>query len=301
MIDAQTRIAKLLGNSGLETGFAAIAVESGRMIDVNGGVSFPTASTFKVPVMVEVYAQARAGKFMMSERMALEMRHKTVGSGLLQALGAGIAPTIRDLVVLMNIVSDNTATDMLIERVGPEAVVARMRALGLHDVHTHRTVHEMLLMGWNLPTDGTIDYAALKAASRGVKMDFTGGAYSRTKENNVATANDLARLMALIARGEAGHAEDCVDMIAVLEQQHYVDRVPRYLPTGSTANKTGSLRGLRNDIGLIRRAPGDTIAYALFTFDGLDLPAGNSRELADMNVQVASLMGEVGQVLWDAF
>ena len=94
---------------------------------------------------------------------------------------------------------------------------------------------------------------------------------------------------------------DCADMIALMENQHYQDRVPRFLPTGSTANKTGSLRGVRNDAGLIRRGPGDTIAFALFTFDPTELPHGNSRELQAANVRIGSAMGEVGQILWDGF
>ena len=299
MADALQKIAALLDASRIETGFAAIAVESGTEIAVNGEALFPTASTFKVPVMVEVYAQARAGKFKVTDRIPFEERLRVIGSGVLQTLAVGLQPTIRDLMMLMNIVSDNTATDILCDLVGLDHVEARMRTLGLDDIHTPLPCRGLFIKGWDLPADVT--YTALKAASKATAMAFTSAAFARDGANNVCSAVAMARLMATIQQHEAGAPEDCADMIAILENQHYQDRVPRFLPLGSTANKTGSLRGLRNDIGLIRRGNGDTIAYGLFTMDPTDHPHGNSRALVEANNRIATMMGEVGQVLWDDF
>ena len=301
MADAEKRIAALLAASGIDTGVAAIAVESGARLALNGAALFPTASTFKVPVMVEVYAQARAGRFHLTDRIPFEERYRVIGSGVIQALATGLQPTIRDLMMLMIIVSDNTATDILCDLVGLANVTARMRSLGLDDIHTPAACQGLFRRAWSLPMDAPLGYADFKAASKARPMPFTSGAYSRDGGNNTASALDLARLMALIQQGRAGTAEDCADMIAIMEYQHYQQRVPRFLPLGSTANKTGSLRGLRNDTGLIRRGPGDTIAYAMFTFDDTDLPHGNSRQLVEANQRIETLMGEVGQVLWDDF
>ena len=301
MADAQARIAALLGESGIETGFAAIRVETGAEIAVNGAALFPTASTFKVPVMVEVYAQARAGKFAITDRIAFEEKHRILGSGVIQALGTGLNPTIRDLMMLMNIVSDNTATDILCDLVGCDNVTARMRALGLDDIYAPLPCRGLFRRAWGMSMTAEYSYADFKAASKAAPMAFTSGAYARDGSNDVTSAHDMARLMALIAQGKAGTAEDCADMIAILEYQHYQDRVPRYLPLGSVANKTGSLRGLRNDVGLIRRGKGDTIAYGLFTLDTTELPHGNSRELVEANGRINGMMGEVGAVLWEDF
>jgi beta-lactamase class A len=301
MTDPRTRIADLLAGSGLEAGFAAIGVDSGEAIAVNGAALFPTASTFKVPVMVEVFAQARAGRFALTDRIAFQERYRTIGSGVMQALGAGLAPTIRDLMTLMTIVSDNTATDILCDLVGLDQVTARMRALGLADIHVPLACNGLFRKGWSLPMDRPAPYVALRAVSKAGKMPFDSGAYARDDSNDVASAIDMARLMVLIAQGKAGTPADCADMIAIMEYQHYQDRVPRFLPLGSVANKTGSLRGLRNDAGLIRRGERETVAYALFTFDGTEMPHGNSRQLAEANTRIGTLMGEVGQVLWDAF
>jgi beta-lactamase class A len=298
---AQERIADLLANAGIEAGFAAISVERGETIAVNGEALFPTASTFKVPVMVEVYAQARAGKFAISDRLVMTQAQKTMGSGVIQALDVGLAPTIRDLMMLMIIISDNTATDMLVELVGAANVTARMRSLGLAGIHVPLKCHGLFLAGWDLPKDGSVGYAEIRAASKARAMPFDSGAFARDASNNTATAVDMARLMVLIATGKAGTAADCADMIAILETQHFQGRVPRFLPAGSAANKTGSLRGLRNDVGLIRRGAGDTVAFALFTFDGTEMPHGNSRQLQEANVRIETVMGEVGQILWDDF
>ena len=209
--------------------------------------------------------------------------------------------TIRDLMMLMIIVSDNTATDVLFDLVGPGSVTARMRTLGLDGIHVPVACHGLFRLAWDLPATGPVGYAEFKAASKAGAMPFAGKAYARDGSNDTATAVDMTRLLAMIQQNEAGAPDDCAEMITIMEYQHYQDRVPRFLPLGSVANKTGSLRGLRNDTGLIRRGPGDTIAYGMFTLDTTELPHGNSRELVEANYRIGTLMGEVGQVLWDDF
>jgi len=301
MTDVQHRIAALLAGDRVEAGFAAIHLETGATIAVNGDALFPTASTFKVPVLVEIYAQARAGRFAITDRIPFEERHRIIGSGVIQTLATGLNPTIRDLMMLMTIVSDNTATDILCDLVGPANVTARMRALGLDTIHVPSDCRGLFRRAWGLSMTDDLGYADFKSASKAAPMAFTSAAYARDGSNNVTSAIDMARLMVLIAEAKAGTPEDCADMLAIMDNQHYQDRVPRFLPQGSTANKTGSLRGLRNDVGLIRRGPTDRIAYGMFTFDDTELPHGNSRQLVDANVRIGTLMGEVGQLLWDAF
>jgi beta-lactamase class A len=90
-------------------------------------------------------------------------------------------------------------------------------------------------------------------------------------------------------------------MIAIMSQQQYTDRIPRFLPFGAVANKTGTLRGVRNDSGIMHRGKDGDIAYTIFTFDPTPLAAGNSRKLAKRNAKIAALMGEIGQDLWQRF
>ena len=126
----------------IEFGIAIQHIESEELTHINADTVFPTASVFKVPVMVEVFKQARAGKFDLNQRLELKTRYKTLTSGVLLQLQDGLQPTIRDLAMLMNIVSDNTATTMLLELVGPEKVTNTMHGLGLTSIHVNMTVHE---------------------------------------------------------------------------------------------------------------------------------------------------------------
>jgi beta-lactamase class A len=89
---------------------------SGEVASLNGGELFPTASVFKVPVIVELYRQVDAGTISLDEKVALVERDKVPGSGILRELGEGLEFSMQDLIELMMILSDNTATDLLTAR-----------------------------------------------------------------------------------------------------------------------------------------------------------------------------------------
>jgi beta-lactamase class A len=298
---ARELVAAMQKKHGLEVGFSALHIPSGEGLDVNAEAFFPTASVFKVPLMVEVYRQAREGRFAMTDRLALLDKHKTLPSGVLVTLAEGLTPTVRDLAMLMTIVSDNTATKMLLDLVGMESVNLTMRRLGLDGIHLAIDVHEMFLHGWGLPLDRPVGVDELRATAKAKPMDYGSLTFARKRDNTVATAADMTRLMAMIARREVVDEGACDDMIAIMSQQQYTDRVPRFLPFGAVANKTGTMRGLRNDSGIMRRGKEDCIAYTLFTFDPTPLSAGNSRKLAKRNAKVAGLMAEIGHDLWHRF
>src|SRR5262249_51545525 len=157
----------------------------------NPDALFPTASVFKVPVMAEVFHQAELGKFKLTDRIAHEDRHKTLSSGVIQTLSAGLSPTIRDLCVLMTIISDNTATEMLLERIGTENVNAFMRELAIEDIHVNFGVHEMFLHVWGLPKGSPLE--EVQRSSRLLPMDYASLAFARTRESTVASARATAR------------------------------------------------------------------------------------------------------------
>jgi len=112
-------------------GVAVKHLGTGEAASLNGDELFPTASVFKVPVIVELYRQVEAGAASLDEKVILREEDKVPGSGVLKELTPGLAVTLRDLVELMMIVSDNTATDLIVERVGMEKVNATLRRLGL--------------------------------------------------------------------------------------------------------------------------------------------------------------------------
>jgi beta-lactamase class A len=250
--------------------------------------------------MVEVYRQADEGKFKLSDRLELTDAQRIIGSGVLQKLGNGLAPTIRDLCMLMIIISDNMATHMLQELVGNASVTATMRRLGLQNINISLSMPELFAHGYGLPPVPPPSYDAMQAASRDRDMDYAGLSFHRVPANTTSSAADMAALSAMILQGKAGSAAGCADMMTILRAQQLRERVPRHLPAGAVGNKTGTFRKVRNDAGVILRSETDAVSFGLFTYDPTELPVGNSRLLSRRNSLVNDAMAEVGAILWDS-
>jgi beta-lactamase class A len=194
---------------------------------------FPAASVIKIPIMAETYRQAAAGLLALDDPLPVIAEERTDGSGVLKYLHTGLPLTIADAVELMIIVSDNTATNLLLRRLGADAVNGLMAELGLS--HT-RTAGPIRLANAEIPL---------------ARM-------SRT------TPREMGDLLTLIAKGTLVSAEASAAMLETLEHQLYNDMLPRYLPLtyyperlGLTvmpvrvAHKTGGLSGVRNDVGVV--------------------------------------------------
>src|SRR5579863_1360397 len=304
--DAAAKVKRLISNAkfgrwALDVGFYAKHLESGEVIEVNPDRVFPTASVFKVPVMAEVFRQVRAGKFALEDRVTLAETDKTLTTGILLAFDAGLQPTIRDLAEIMNIVSDNTATTMLVNLVGRENINELMAEIGCPEINVTLNVHEMFLHAWHLPLNRPVTVKRLARAAGDKPMDYESLTFDRSSKNTVATARATARLFEKLARGTIVDRKASREMLDILRRQHFTNRVVKYLPWGSYGNKTGSMRGLRNDSGLIWRGRRDRIVYSAYTFDPTPLPANNSELLVNRNEAVDELLGRIGLVLWDQF
>jgi len=288
-------------DDGIEFGIAVQHIESGEETPINADTVFPTASVFKVPVMVEVFKQARVGKFDLNDRLELKTRHKTLTTGVLLQLQDGLQLTIRDLVMLMTIVSDNTATAMLMELVGPENVTATMHDLGLTSMEINMTVHEMFLHAFGVADQPDISVTALRDRARKVQMDYQSRTFSRDRDNNVASPADMTRLMAMIFKGEVVDRAACDEMLTILSHQQYDDRLPRYLPWYTVYHKTGSMRGLRNDSGVIYCNENSHVAFTVFSFDSSELPISNPRLGVQRSLLVEDMMGEMGLAIYEHY
>ena len=297
---AQSRIGAVFAPLGIEVGFSATHLPTGQTVAINPTALFPTASVYKIPVMVEVYRQADEGRFKLTDRLPLTDAQRVIGSGVLQKLDNALAPTIRDLAMLMIIISDNTATHMLQELVGSANINATMRRLGLNDIHIALSLPQLFAHGFGMKLDPPPDYAAMQRLSNSNPMDYSGLTFAASDRNTTSSAADMAALSAMILQGTAGSVAACADMMTILRAQQLRDRVPHYLPTSAVGNKTGTFRGVRNDAGLIMRSDTDAISFGLFTFDRTELPMGNSRLLAERNALVNTAMAEVGAILWEA-
>jgi beta-lactamase class A len=255
---AQAAIADVAGASTGAVGLAARHLESGEMLAWRAGEQFRTASTVKVAVHVAVMRRAQLGGLDLAAPAALRDSDRVGGSGVLAVLRPGLRCTVADLATLMIVVSDNTATNMLIDLCGGVAAVNQdLAELGFPDITLNRR------LGYPPPPLGA------------------GGQRPQARESQpglpLATVSPAAfcRLMAGLQAGTVVSEDACRQIIEVMRHQQHQALFPRaYLdiaepgdppgPDGpAMAHKTGSVEGCRTEAGLLYLpAGGGTVAYA---------------------------------------
>ncbi len=288
----RTLISVITGD-GVAVGVYARHFGSGREIAVNAGRRFPTASTVKVPILFALYRKAAAGEIDLQRRVALEEFHRTAGSGVLQDLDPGIQPTVRDLATLMITVSDNQATDMLYQLLGGAYVQQVATEIGMTETRTPRTIRALLydMVGMderNLAHGYDMNRELLRTGAR----NAGGWALGIGDDNDVSTPQDMVTLLARIYAGEDPSRAACDAMIDILKRQKFNTILPLLLPAEiETAHKTGSLHGVRNDVGIVYAPEESGGPYAI---------AIMSRNLADP-IGGARVLADISRAVWDAF
>jgi beta-lactamase class A len=199
--------------------YSILDVTSGERFDFRPNLVLPTASTIKLAILYELFHAADSGRLRLDETRPLD-RRRAVPGGLLFELGTP-SLSLRDHAVAMVVLSDNTATNVLIERLGMDAVNRSIAGLGLTDTKLRRYM---------------ID---LEAARRG--------------NENVSTPAELARLLEAIRQGTGLSAASRDDMLAILKKEKIpVGPLGRGLPAGvEAATKIGELEGVRADVGIV--------------------------------------------------
>ena len=177
-----------------QIGVAAIDLRSGETIAVDADSRFPTASTIKTAVMIEAWQQAADGRLGMGTTLTLKEADKVGGAGVLRGFHDGLALTVADLIQLMIVLSDNTATNLLIERVGTARVNEQLESYGLKETKLFRPTFR----------DGKAD--VLPELEREFGLGMT-------------TPREMARLMALIAEGKAVNRQASDAMLTTLRRQ----------------------------------------------------------------------------------
>jgi beta-lactamase class A len=228
----------------------ALAEDTGEVLALDGDRVMPTASVIKLAILAEVFRQEQAGDLSLSEPVTLGEANRAGGSGVLKDLSAGLTLPLLDYATLMITVSDNTATNMLIDRLGGIAAVNRFMGeeLGLETITLRRKV--------------TIAPAAEPGGSR--------------PPLGAASPRQLAELVSLIWQRRLVSPRASEHMLAILGRQQYLDQVPRLLdchllatqaepPAGiAVANKTGMADGARADAGLLL-LHGRAVSYAVMS------------------------------------
>ena len=226
---AVTQVIERAEREGSAIGAVVIA-PSGVRFGHNADRRFVAASTVKIAVMIELFRQIDAGAQSLDQRHLLRPGDKVAGSGVISHLHDGIEFTVGDLVFLMMSISDNTATNILIDRVGMAQVNATMRDLGMANSSLGRKMH--------------------------------GRPALATEQENWATPNDFAAAVAALLGNSAASPAACAQMVAVLEKQQNNRRIARHLPANNRprwGSKTGSLPGVVNDVGFVVTERGPVI------------------------------------------
>ncbi len=216
---------------------------------------YPAASTLKTPLLYELYRQAEAGLVDLTQRVTLSHDTRVPGSGVLQDLDDGLQPTIRDLAELMIIVSDNWATDLIYGIISKEAMAATLQDMGLTNTFIPLTIWEMFsALADKDPKDPEVTYHSLKELLKDYEADDDNLAYAADSRNDVSSPRDMGKLMRLIHEGKGLSHEGREGVIKILKDQNFNTVIPGRLPVDKhieVAHKTGSLRGVKADVGIV--------------------------------------------------
>ncbi len=249
-------------------------IESGMETGIDEDTPYGMASTYKVPILVELMTHVEAGDLSLDDRIAVEAEDQHIGSGLLSTLWApGIEMSLRNIATFMIILSDNSATDMLIDRLGADQITARMRSLGFQNIRVDRTTLELILdyqgVDYAPVANGTLQ--EINQHRRNNRPDaanilaFREAFYGGDKDK--ASARDMTELLVMISEGTAvsrGSSEVIMEILS--RTQTGANRLRGLLPPGySIAHKTGTIGRIVNDVGVITM-PGDLGRFAISVF-----------------------------------
>lgn len=250
----QEQLEKVIADAAGTYGVAVKHLETGEEAAINGDLPFQTASSCKVAILATLFSEAAKGNLTLSERIRLTKEDLVPGSGVFQLFDPGAEVSLKDLATLMIIVSDNLATDKVLEFVGKDKVNALTRELGLKQTHLEHNIWELLSVYAGL-TPKEKNEETYKELDDLLEEDVdrsNSTIFDMSLKNNIATPNEMNVLLAAIGRGEMATSEAGEQMIDILKSQQFGHRLPYLLPEGArSANKTGTIGGAVNDVGII--------------------------------------------------
>ncbi len=219
-MDLRKRIESIIDSTEANVGVAIKDLNNQDVILINKERIFPSASLIKLFILTEVCRQVKEDKIKLSKEITLTDKVKVDGDGILKELNSGHKFTIEELLTLMIILSDNTATNIIIDLIGMEAINNLIKSLGFNSTILQRKM---------------MDSEAVKA-----------------NKENYTNANDTLNLLDLLYRGELIDEESSAFMIDILKRQQVKGRLDLYLSEDvPIAHKTGDLDYLEHDVGIV--------------------------------------------------
>jgi len=252
-----------------DVGVAIRHVESGRGIEINGHKRYPLASVYKLPMLVELYRQAEQGTLSLDQRIPITRENYHPWGPVLSRFDVGLAPTLRDLAYWMVVETDNLATDLILERVGPANVRATLRRMGLDEISVDRPTKVLIFDYYGFGSDANYRLTGdtLNALSRvfgriHAQRDSVArsrGPISEAVKRYSADPRDTGsplhvnQLLVKLVKGEVvspGASRRMIDIM--LNTQTGPGKIRGMLPAGTpVAHKTGDWPTSNNDAGII--------------------------------------------------
>jgi beta-lactamase class A len=248
-------------------GYSITNLDTGDSLSLRGDETFPTASLIKVPILVTLYDLVQQGKISLDDPLTVLKIDQVPGSGILQFLHDGAIVTVHDAAWLMATTSDNTATNLLLDRIIIRRVWEKMESLGLQHTKVHS---KTFLRISSVAMDSSVKYGL-----------------------GVSTPNEMARLFTLLARGQAVSPAADSAMLDILEHNDDVQMLQRYLDGVRAAHKTGAVDDARTECSLFYLR--SRVVACVFTKENADhrwvIDNEAQRTMAAMGAAIARAWG----------
>ena len=207
-------------------GYAVINLDTGERMSLRGDETFPTASLIKVPILVTLYDLVNQKRLSLDDPLTVLKIDQVPGSGVLQFMHSGMSLSVHDAAVLMIVLSDNTAANLLLDRIIIRRVWQKMEALGL----PHTKVHsKTFLQISSVAMDSSMKYGL-----------------------GVSTPNEMAHLFELLALGKAVSPSADSAMLDILSNNADGELMQRSIEGISAPHKTGATDSVRTECALFR-------------------------------------------------
>ena len=268
----EDNIQRLVRSVNATWGIYIKCLETGEEIAINADQQMDTMSVIKLPLMAEAFRQIEAGKFALTDRIPLTEAAKRPGTGVIRSMDAGVQLTVKDLLTLMVIVSDNTATDLIYDKVGGTEPVNRlMETWGLKSIRATGTADV-----WFKGLQAMQRSGGAEAFHRAAKTPF-----------GLSSPRDMGKLLEKMEKGEAVSKTASQQMLQIMRGQVYSSRLPRYVNGYRIPHKTGDfLPYIGNDVGVLE-GRGHNIIMSVFTANHF----GAGAALEDAIGRIAELTG----------
>lgn len=273
-----------------QVGVAIKHVETGSEVMINADRTYPMASIYKVPIVVELFYQCAQAKFSLMDRVEVEALDVHPGGTIALLLdGPGLQMSIHNLINLMMRVSDNSATDIVLNKVGAANVTARMALLGFDKIRVDRSTLEMIMdqEGLDFATYGRLPFPELRERLNAVDPETAARADERfnATEKDVATPRQMTLLMEKIQRGEIVNPAASALLLEFMSHSMVGQaRIPGLLPEGTrVVHKTGSISGTTNDLGVVTLPDGTSLVITVMTRNAKATSSERERMIAEIS------------------